>query len=482
MHEQSKAAKRRFNDGAFHTRYFVGKGLDVGAGPDGLSRYREFFPKLESVRDWDLADGDAQLLAGVADGAFDFVHSSHSLEHMVDVRVALSNWIRAVRPGGFLVLLVPDEDMYERGHWPSRSNADHKWTFTTWKRETWSPKSVNLVDLVREFGDEVELERLNVVRDFFRPEVVGDQTMTPVTECAIEIVLKKREAQPAAGIRHDARTRSLIPPTGRTRVKACRRGLMLYNMHDTNVGRILDTYGEYSESEIELFAQVLRPGDAALDVGANIGSLAVALGGIVGPKGVVHAFEPQEHVWRNLVANVTLNELDHVHCWNAAVGAEPGTIPVPRMNPEAAHSFGSVRLAPQGGKGTVPVPVVTIDGLKLERCRLIKADVEGWEASVVRGAAETIRRCKPLLYLEADQEDRVPELIDAVRETGYRMFWHVAPYCRRDNFFRRPLEFFKGIVAVNMLAVPPGFEVNGMPELKTADWRADTGIKVVEPA
>ena len=193
MHEQSKAAKRRYYDGAFIARFFVGRGLDVGAGPDGLSRTAHAFPLITAVRDWDVGDGDAQYLASIPDGYVDFVHSAHCLEHMVDPKVALTNWIRVVRPGGYVVILVPDEDMYEGGVWPSRYNSDHKWTFTAYKRQSWSPKSVNIVDLVREFADLVELERLDVQRDFYQPQRKGDQTTLPVTECAIEFVLRRRK-------------------------------------------------------------------------------------------------------------------------------------------------------------------------------------------------------------------------------------------------------------------------------------------------
>lgn len=191
MNEQSKAAKRRFNDGAFLTRFFVGNGIDIGAGSDGLSRYARIFPLITDVRDWDHPDGDAQHLRGVDDECFDFLHSSHTLEHMADPRQALMNWIRVVRRGGHLIITVPDEDMYERGQWPG-ANPDHKVTFTVCKTESWSPVSINLVDLVREFAGEVELERLNLIRDFFEPEIPGDQTMTPNAECAIEMVLRRR--------------------------------------------------------------------------------------------------------------------------------------------------------------------------------------------------------------------------------------------------------------------------------------------------
>lgn len=194
MWEQSKAAKRRFNDGAFLSRYFVGRGIDIGGKPDPLAQYVGVFPRIEGVRTWDMEDGDAQLLAGVADASFDFVHASHSLEHMRDVDEALANWARVLRPRGHLVVTVPDEDLYEQGTWPSRRNPDHKWTFTMAKRKSWSPRSINVVDLAQRFCDRLELERLVLQRDFFREEIrqqVTDQTLTPVAECAIEIVWRK---------------------------------------------------------------------------------------------------------------------------------------------------------------------------------------------------------------------------------------------------------------------------------------------------
>ena len=94
MNEQSKAAKRRFSDGAFHVRYFVGDGIEMGGKPDPLGQYVHVFSRMRGVRVWDLDDGDAQKMAGVVDGSVDFVHSSHCLEHMVDVRETLKNWIR----------------------------------------------------------------------------------------------------------------------------------------------------------------------------------------------------------------------------------------------------------------------------------------------------------------------------------------------------------------------------------------------------
>lgn len=195
MWEQSKSAKRRYYSGAFHHRYFVGHGIDVGGKPDPLSQYIGIFAKLLSVKIWDLEDGDAQYLATIADGQFDFLHASHCLEHVTNVYETLANWIRVVKPGGFLIITVPDEDLYEMGHWPSRCNPDHKWSFTIHKKQSWSPKSINVLDLLVAFSDQVETEKVELQRDFFREGLLIqqiDQTLTPVAECAIEFVLRKR--------------------------------------------------------------------------------------------------------------------------------------------------------------------------------------------------------------------------------------------------------------------------------------------------
>ena len=193
MKECSKSVARRLADSNFGRRYFAGNGLDIGGKPDPLALYKEMFSQMVSIRTWDWEDGDAQLLAGVADGAFDFVHSSHCLEHLVDPATGLNNWLRVVRPGGYLIATVPDEDLYEQGVFPSTFNRDHKWTFTIFKAVSWSPKSVNLLDLVRSLGCDAELVRMEQLSGTYRFELPRfDQTLTPVGECGIEFVIRKR--------------------------------------------------------------------------------------------------------------------------------------------------------------------------------------------------------------------------------------------------------------------------------------------------
>jgi SAM-dependent methyltransferase len=193
MKECSKSIPRRLSQPNFINKYFVGEGLDIGGKPDPLALYREVFSRMGNVRTWDLEDGDAQYLAGVPDGSYDFVHSSHCLEHLHDPVEGLGNWLRVVKPGGHLIVTVPDEDLYEQGRFPSTFNLDHKWTFTIYKPASWSPKSVNVLSLVTGLGPEAQLVKAELLDATYRYELPRyDQTVTPIGECGIEFVIRRR--------------------------------------------------------------------------------------------------------------------------------------------------------------------------------------------------------------------------------------------------------------------------------------------------
>src|SRR5208282_1664386 len=99
------AKKRRLRDGFFST-YCTGKGLDIGAGCD---------PVIDGIDVWDedvnskgnlVGSGDAKAIIGLEVEFYDFVYSSHCLEHIGPVEAALLSWWRLVKKGGFLIILV----------------------------------------------------------------------------------------------------------------------------------------------------------------------------------------------------------------------------------------------------------------------------------------------------------------------------------------------------------------------------------------
>jgi SAM-dependent methyltransferase len=134
MLETSKT--NRIRNAQFRERYLQGKVIDIGAGNDLVCPSAERFDK---------EDGDANNISRYrASNVYDTVHSSHCLEHMRDPRHAMHEWWKLVRPGGYLIVVVPEEDLYEQGFWPSAFNNDHKWTFRLDRPHSWSPVSHDL--------------------------------------------------------------------------------------------------------------------------------------------------------------------------------------------------------------------------------------------------------------------------------------------------------------------------------------------------
>jgi len=230
--------------------------------------------------------------------------------------------------------------------------------------------------------------------------------------------------------------------------------MMLYNVHDQYIGRSLDLYGEFSEGEVDVFRQIVKPGAVILEVGANIGAHTVFLARAAGPQGRVFAFEPQRIVYQTLCANLALNSITNVTCWHAAIGRASGEVRVPTIDYTQPNNFGGVALG--GARAGEAVPVLTIDSLGLARCALIKVDVEGMEQEVVEGAVATLGRCKPLLYIENDRREKSASLIRSLDALGYTLFWHRPPLFNPHNFAGNPDNVFGRIISTNMLCCPKG--------------------------
>ncbi|MBI3838866.1 MAG: FkbM family methyltransferase [Planctomycetia bacterium] len=236
------------------------------------------------------------------------------------------------------------------------------------------------------------------------------------------------------------------------RQKACRHGQMLYNIHDSYIGRSLDLYGEYSEGEVAIFRQLVQPGNVVVDAGANIGAHTVVLAQLVGPTGGMLAFEPQRILYQTLCANLALNSIPNVFCFNSALGAAPGSVIIPSFNYLKEGNFGGLALGEyQAGE---PVPVLTLDSYKLTRCDFLKADVEGMEQQVLLGASNTIARLRPILYVENDKVDKQVALVRSIDAMGYCMYWHLPYYFNPENFFNNQENVFSDLVSMNMLCLP----------------------------
>ena len=223
-----------------------------------------------------------------------------------------------------------------------------------------------------------------------------------------------------------------------------RYGKIMYNQLDQFIGRSLRLYGEFSQGEADIFEQIVKPGHIVVEAGANIGAHTIHLAQLAGDNGQVWAFEPQRLVFQLLAENVALNSLTNVHCLQKClIGSGKRTIPVPVLDVNKINNWGGVEL--EHSVEGEPVEAITIDSLDLPGCDFLKIDVEGMELQVLQGAEETIRKYQPVIYTEADREDKNDALFAYLRSHGYRLYRHNPPFIIRTIISTIPKTYLKWI-------------------------------------
>jgi FkbM family methyltransferase len=161
-----------------------------------------------------------------------------------------------------------------------------------------------------------------------------------------------------------------------------------------------DVYKRFEAHELTALASMVARGSTVIDVGANVGYCTQRFARWVGPHGRVIAIEPEARNAGDLRRGVQRARLAQVECVQAAAGARTGRGQLV-INPLHPSDH---RLGPSG----IDIAVLTVDDLMAERgwptVSLIKIDVQGAELDVVNGAIETLRRSRPALYVEVDDD------------------------------------------------------------------------------
>lgn len=244
-----------------------------------------------------------------------------------------------------------------------------------------------------------------------------------------------------------------ILTNGDIAIKQCKHGLFAYWVNDLYVGRSLDLYGEWTEPELTLLDNFIFPGSVVIDIGAFIGTHSVSFARKTGPKGFVYCLEPQRTAFNILSANLALNNLYNVKCFNVAAGEKKGMAFLPVLDPSRPQNFGALSID-RYNQGE-PVPIIAIDDLALKNCHLMKIDIEGYEARVLRGAKKTITKFEPVLYVENNREETSRATIEALIDLKYDCWWHFLEYYNPDNFFKNKKNVFEKVqLESNMICIP----------------------------
>ncbi len=169
------------------------------------------------------------------------------------------------------------------------------------------------------------------------------------------------------------------------------------------------------EKEYAFLDSFLRPGDWALDIGANVGHYSMRMSELVGAAGRVIAFEPVPATFTLLAANARLFAHANVSLLNVAASDRTASVgmEIPRF-PDGLTNYYQARLT--GDPARLTILSVPVDALALPATvKLVKIDVEGHELPVLQGMRRLLERDHPVLIVETGAQSTV----DLLTGQGY---------------------------------------------------------------
>jgi hypothetical protein len=229
---------------------------------------------------------------------------------------------------------------------------------------------------------------------------------------------------------------------GFSAVAEMRVGILQYLPDEALVGESLDWYGEYLQPQLDLLARLIRPGATVLEADAGVGAHAVFLGKALGAAGHLFLYEPRPVVQRILRQNLGANRVMNVTLMRQVLGR--------RSAADVA--------AP--GEAATPVVTETLDELRLERLDSLKINDGALALEVLDGAADTLWRLRPLLFLAAADEAMLGALAERAKAFSYRCWRLETALFNAANFNRRDTDIFAGRKALALLAIPEETDVD----------------------
>jgi FkbM family methyltransferase len=190
-------------------------------------------------------------------------------------------------------------------------------------------------------------------------------------------------------------------------------------------------------AELIFYAEYLRQGMVAFDVGAHVGEITLLFSRLVGGNGHVHSFEATSETFERLQTVCRLVGRKNIVLNNAALAATEGIVHIYVYEGEYS-SWNTLAKRPlhQYGIDVMPVrtdkiPAMTVDAYcernSIERIDLLKIDVEGAEYQVLQGASSMLARKKVLCCVfefgqtTFDMGNRPDEIEAYLRQFGYRV-------------------------------------------------------------
>jgi FkbM family methyltransferase len=238
-------------------------------------------------------------------------------------------------------------------------------------------------------------------------------------------------------------------------IVSTRYGTMRVLDSDQIVSRSLALYGEWAQDEVSLLANFVSAGSCVLDVGAFIGTHALAFSKLLGAQGKVFSFEPRREIYAVLCENLATNECANVTALNLGLGKQNRKLILSCIDLQSNANFGGLSLTDAAvTTAGYEVDVSTLDELHIERIDLLKIDVEGMEREVLDGAMHSISRHRPVIFCECNSINSGSQLLQFCQQNGYAAFAFLAAAFNRDNFNHVQENIFEDSKELGLLLVP----------------------------
>jgi FkbM family methyltransferase len=181
---------------------------------------------------------------------------------------------------------------------------------------------------------------------------------------------------------------------------------------------------DWFEDEIGFVRRLLRPGQRAIDIGANYGVYALTMAKIVGATGAVWAFEPASSTAAFLAQGVAANNFSQVVIECSALSSACGTA---RLALNDNSEFNSLVRDELPALTTETVPVVTLDDCLVrygwKDIDFMKIDAEGEEQNIIAGGRRFFTECSPLILYEIKAgADLHLELVQHFARIGFESY------------------------------------------------------------
>jgi FkbM family methyltransferase len=155
-----------------------------------------------------------------------------------------------------------------------------------------------------------------------------------------------------------------------------------------------------------VFEKYITKNSIVIEGGAYIGVHTLKLAYL---SRYVYAFEPMPQSNTTLLNNIKLNNIENVFVYRKGLSDKPGTttyewseVDNPGCSGLANNPLGkpNSRNLFENSESKIEVNLINIDSLNLVQVDFIKLDIEGYEILAIKGAIETIKRCKPIIAME----------------------------------------------------------------------------------